>query len=113
VTTSGCPKCGSDRLKGAPTPVVSLLARAVTRRRRYRCGDCGWTGWKHRLRRRSDSLAVSRQPRETAERRAWWFFGLFVGILVLASVLLVRNCEPQTEESPAADASHLEVVDPS
>ena len=94
-------------------PVVSILARAVTRRRRYCCADCRWTGWKHRLRRHSDSLPVSLQPREAPETRAWWFFALAVGLFVLASVLLMRSCESRTEESPAADASHLEGVDPS
>ena len=113
MTTTGCPACGSDRLKRAPLPVVSVLAGAVMRRRRYRCADCGWTGWRHRLRRRSDSLAVSLQPRELPEGRAWWFFGLALTLFVLTSVLLVQSCESRIEEAPAADASHLEVVDPS
>jgi hypothetical protein len=113
MTTIGCPECGSNRLKGAPVPLVSVLIGAVTRRRRYKCADCQWTGWKHRLRRRSDSLAVGLQPRELPEARAWWFFGLMVGLLGLAAVLLAQNCEPRTEEDSAVGASHLEVVSPS
>jgi hypothetical protein len=98
--TGTCLTCGSDRLKSAPLPVITALVSAVIHRRRYRCADCGRTAWKHRLRRRSDSLASSLTQRETPEARAWWFFIVTVGMLVVASVLLVRDCEPPRQDVP-------------
>jgi hypothetical protein len=32
-------------------PAVGSLLTPLTKKRRYRCRECGWTAWKHRLRR--------------------------------------------------------------
>ena len=90
---SGCYKCGSDRLKGAPLPVVGTLAGALTRRRRYRCSGCGWAGWRHPLRRRSGA-GVPLVAKRTPDRPAITFFTIFAGALVTATLMLATSCEP-------------------
>jgi hypothetical protein len=90
---TGCPRCRSDRLKSAPLPGVDLFVASTTGRHRYRCGDCGWTGWKHRLRRRS-GMADTGLQRASVEGRAIWFAGTVLAILVITAILLVRGCEP-------------------
>jgi hypothetical protein len=87
----GCPGCGSDRLKSASAPLWGA-AFVAAGRRRYRCVDCGWIGWKHRLRRRQHS-GVSLQQRESPDARAVWFFGLVVTFLAISTILLLRACE--------------------
>ena len=96
----GCPSCGSQHLKGAPLALVSPIAARLVSRRRYRCSDCAWRGWKHRLRRLgqpSGTLIADEAP----QARATWFFTLLVGLLVTASIMLVRSCEP-SQQGPAA-----------
>ena len=94
----GCPSCGSDRLKGAPLPLISPIAETLLSRRRYRCSDCSWSGWKHRLRRigKPTSLVDPKAP----EARAIWFFIVLIALLVTAAVLLLRSCS--WERVPAA-----------
>jgi len=89
---AGCGKCGADRLKAAPVPIVDATARLLGLKRRYRCSVCGWTGWRHRLRRRSDDVP-SLSQRETAAKPAVTFFVLIVILLLISAVLLVRGCE--------------------
>jgi hypothetical protein len=100
---SGCPSCGSERLKGAALPIVSPMAELLLARRRYRCPDCSWSGWKHRLRRigKPTSLVDSNEP----QPRAIWFSVVLVGLLLTAAVLLVRSCGWQREGLPAAGAT--------
>jgi DNA-directed RNA polymerase subunit RPC12/RpoP len=93
VKMSGCPKCGSQRLKGTSLTLVSPIAELLFSRRHYRCSECGWRGWKHRLRRLgkpTGSLIDNGKP----QARANWFFVLLIGLLLAAAVVLVRSCEP-------------------
>jgi hypothetical protein len=98
---SGCPSCGSERLKGAPLPIVSPIAELVLTRRRYRCSDCSWRGWKHRLRRigKPASLVDSSE----AQPRAIWFSVALVALLLTAAILLLRSCS--WERLPAPEAT--------
>src|ERR1700687_4093381 len=98
----GCPSCGSQPLKGAPLPVVSLAAELLSLRRRYRCSDCAWHGWKHRLRRigKPSSLIDTEAPKA----RAIWFSVLLFGLLLTASFTLLRSCQP-SEQPPAVGAT--------
>jgi hypothetical protein len=96
----GCPSCGSQHLKGAPLPLVSPIAARLVSRRRYRCSDCAWSGWKHRLRRLGQSTSALSAD-EAPEARATWFFVLLVGLLLTASIMLVRSCEPPSEQQAA------------
>lgn len=107
--TAGSPACGSSRLKSAPLPVVGAIVGLVVGRRRYRCADCRWTGWKHRLRRRSDGASTSLHVRTTPDRRAIWFF--IVSLLVVASVPLLRSCEsgePGPRDIPTSSVGTIE-----
>jgi hypothetical protein len=88
-----CPVCGSDRLKSAPVAVIGPLLTLISGRRRYRCADCRWTGWKHRLRRRSDATASGVQLPQSASTNAIWFFLMVVGIIVTTSAMLLNGCQ--------------------
>jgi hypothetical protein len=89
----GCPKCKSDRLKGAAIPGISLVLSPLVHRRRYHCADCGWTGWKHRLQRRGEaSMTVALRQRDGPDARALWFFIAVVAFVLLTTVMLVRSC---------------------
>jgi len=48
---SACPKCASKRLRRAPLPVISAIVALFSKRRRYACPNCQWSGWKRRMRR--------------------------------------------------------------
>ena len=62
---------GSERLKGAPLLVVSPMAGLLFVRRRYRCPDCAWRGWKYRLRRlgKPATLIILTQLDATQDQR--------------------------------------------
>lgn len=90
-SASGCPACGSERLKSAPIPIVDSVARLVSGRRRYKCAACGWAGWRRRLRRRHDDVP-SLTPRQKPQSSAVWFFVFVVIFLVASGVLLTRGC---------------------
>jgi hypothetical protein len=100
----GCPSCRSERLKGAPLPLVSPMADLLFSRRRYRCSDCKWRGWKHRMRRlgKPTSLIIDTEP---PQARATVFFVLLVGLFLTASVMLVRSCAPSEQQLPAIGAT--------
>jgi hypothetical protein len=76
-------------LKSAPLPVIGLLVKPFTRQHRYRCRDCGWVGWKHRLRRRNSAF-VARSRGNGVEPRAVWYFIVVVIFLIVVTILLFR-----------------------
>jgi hypothetical protein len=80
-------------------PLVSAFTGPLVRRYRYACADCHWTGWKPRLRRRSDAGTVTLQQRTQPESRALWFFIAVVGFLLVTTVLLMRSCEPRPSDT--------------
>jgi hypothetical protein len=86
----GCPKCGADVLKRAPVPIIGLLIGPFTNKHRYRCRECGWTGWKHRLKRRNSQPLTTRR-RDGVEPRGAWFFIAVVIFLIVVSILLFRT----------------------
>lgn len=89
--TSGCPRCGVDRLKSAPIPVIDLPLRLLVRRRRYKCSGCGWTGWRRRLRRRRDDVP-SLAPQIAPAGRAVGFSMVVLALLLVSGVMLMRSC---------------------
>ena len=91
MTTQGCPRCGADRLKAAPVPIVDVALNLFSARRRYKCAACGWAGRRHRLRRRSQDLP-SLSPRSTPRGMAVGFFVMVVLFLLTTGALLMRSC---------------------
>jgi hypothetical protein len=87
--THGCPKCGADVLRRAPLPVIGVLIGPFTNKHRYGCRECGWTGWKRRLQRRS-SQSITPKRRDGIEPRAAWFFIAVVFFLIVVTILLLR-----------------------
>jgi len=84
-----CPACGSERVRRAPLLLLAIV-EPIVGRRRYQCGDCAWTGWKHRLRRRSDAPALP--DRRISIRSAAWFVAAVLILIVLSSLLII-SCE--------------------
>lgn len=91
TTSSGCPRCGADRMKSAPIFVVDSVARVTLRRRRYRCGACGWIGWRRRLRRRVSEVPTL-TPRQGPTRRAAAVSLFAAAFLIVSGLLLIRGC---------------------
>ena len=91
MTTHGCPKCGSERLKAAPLFFVDLILNLVDSRRRYKCSACAWRGRRHRLKRRHGEFP-SLAPRTTPQGAAVWFSLFVVLFLLIAGGLLMRSC---------------------
>ena len=91
MTTHGCPKCGSERLKAAPLFLFDSILNLVDSRRRYKCSACGWRGRRHRLKRRNSELP-SLAPRTTPRGPAVWFSLSVVVFLLIAGGLLMRSC---------------------
>ncbi len=91
---NGCQKCGSDRLKAAPIPIVSALLAPFVNRRRYACANCGWRWWSRPLRHRSGHATVgafsSRLP-----KRAGVFSLLVLLTIVLSGLAAMRECRPR------------------
>jgi hypothetical protein len=75
-------------LKSASLPVVGPILKPFVRKHRYRCRDCGWTGWKHRLRRRNAAF-VGRGRENSVETKAAWFFIAVVVFLIVVTMLLL------------------------
>jgi hypothetical protein len=90
-SASGCPKCGTDRLKSAPMPGLDAIARFISGKRRYRCAACGWTGWIRRLRRRHHDVP-SLAPRQRPQRMAYVLFVFAAVFLVVSGAMLFRAC---------------------
>src|SRR5207237_10023097 len=91
---TGCPACGSERLKGAPLLLVSAVASPVVHRRRYQCSSCDWKGWKHRLQRRRGVSSGTAKQKTLSDRRAVSLALGVIAFVVLVAALLLRSCEP-------------------
>lgn len=73
------------------------VAQLVTTRRRYRCSECGWIGWKHRLRRRSHQSG-----RKGFGILPSAIVAVFIAsVLVLGAGLLMEGCDDAAP--PAAE----------
>ncbi len=89
--SAGCPRCGADRLKAAPLPIIEPLAKLGGSKRRYKCSACGWVGRRHRLKRRNQDVA-SLTPRQIPAKRAGWFFVFVTLFMILTGFMAVRDC---------------------
>jgi hypothetical protein len=78
-------------LRSASLPVVGAILAPVTRRRRYKCTECNWTGWKHRLRRRSGSGGTDMGGSAMSSGAMYFSAVVVLFVLVLAG-MLVGNC---------------------
>lgn len=92
MTATGCPQCGSDRLRSASHASLGHLLATLLRQRRYQCPTCGWVGRRRRLRRRTRAVpALTTQRRPTLG--AYVFFTIFIAVVFGAGGLLVKNCD--------------------
>ena len=104
----GCPECGSQRLKSAPLPLVSTLARVASVKRRYRCSDCEWTGWRHRLQRMGGASRADEifNGHEVQHREVWYFVFVTVAFVLFLGVVM-KQCADEAPPPPS-DVSQLE-----
>ena len=103
----GCPKCGSQRLKSAPLPLVSTLARVASVKRRYRCSDCEWTGWRHRLQRMGGASRADQifDGHEVQHREVWYFVFVTVAFVLFLGIVM-KQCADEAPPPPS-DVSQL------
>ena len=95
---SGCPNCSSSRLKRASFGIIPPRL-TVEGKRRYGCLDCGWTGWKHPLQRRSMGGHQARQRRARDRKAVAFAIGALI-LLIAAAILLfgsIRHDGPGLE----------------
>jgi hypothetical protein len=92
-------------LRSRPIPLVDGAAKWIGARRRYQCTQCGWAGWHHRLRRRSDSVAV--QARSAGNARSLAALAIAVGLLLISGSLLSRACAEGRVAQPVDGGSSL------
>ena len=107
---SACPECGAARLKGAPLPLIGSLLNVLLPHHRYRCADCKWIGWKHRLRRRTHGASGGSQSDAQSAERAVWSLLPAAGLAILVGALLARSCDadrgPMQSDQPSVGAVH-------
>ncbi len=89
----GCPQCGAGRLKRASIPFFDAAVELMTTQRRYRCADCGWTGRRRRLRRRTHDQSARRASRAVT-------VGFVIG--AVAILLIVGGLSIESCDTPAA-----------
>jgi predicted RNA-binding Zn-ribbon protein involved in translation (DUF1610 family) len=85
----GCPSCGSERLRHVED-ASDRLARFAGKRH-YRCSACGWSGWKHRLKRRHRA-ATPRAERPQITRKQVIF--LLICLAVVIAWYIVQSSGP-------------------
>lgn len=102
--TGGCPRCKADRIKAAPVSVVSPVVNLVSERRRYRCAECGWAGWRRRLRRREQAAHQSSR-RSGTPFRARMFFWLLIAAILSSGAFAYQSCEFERPASPGEPSS--------
>ncbi len=88
-----CPRCGSDRYRGAPFPILGALADRIMGRRRYRCAACGLSRWSHRLSRRH-GVSAQKVTDERSATSAYSFFVIIVAFMALTGAAAASNCHP-------------------
>lgn len=97
-----CKRCGSDRHRSAPLPVIDAIVGALTGRRRYACTACGVKTWRHRLARRGEPLAPQiENSRPTS--RAYSLFILVLGFTVVAAIGAMSNCQSSDGRGTMSD----------
>ena len=107
---SGCPHCGSPRLKGAPLPLIGSVLQFLLPHHRYACAACKWVGWKHRLKRRTQGLGSGSKADAQSAERAMWSLLPAAGLAILVGALLARSCDadrgPMQTDQPSVGAVH-------
>ena len=81
----------------------------ASRKRRYRCSDCDWAGWRHRLQ-RQDGSPSSEQPfdaRALRTREVWYFVVVTVAFVLFLGTVM-KQCADEAP-IPPDDVTHLEV----
>ena len=106
--TSGCPKCGAQRLRSAPIPLVSALVGRSSGKRRYRCSACQWTGWQHRLQRRNGAATGGEHIFDAQEHRKkeMWYFAVVMLSFFAFLGIVMKNCADEAPPPPS-DISEL------
>ena len=104
----GCPCCGAARLKSAPLPVVSSLVAVASYKRRYRCSDCDWTGWRHRLQRRGGPSMADQvfDGHEVHAKEIVYFIVVSMTFVIFLGVVM-KNCADEALPPPT-DVSQLQ-----
>jgi|SRR5579862_1436679 len=96
----GCPHCASPRLRSAPLPVVSTIVRIASHKRRYRCSECHWTGYRHRLERGEGLSTDEIFNGHEVHRKAVWYFVIVTIAFVLFLGTVMKQCADEAPIPP-------------
>lgn len=109
----GCPSCGSDRLRRRHHALGVIVALA-SGKRRYRCSACGWSGWRHRLKRHRGSgggaprgIRAGAGAGEAVRAALLALAVLLVVWLASYSCNALRSTEPADAAPPVSQLLHL------
>ena len=88
--------------------VYFTLARGASAKRRYRCSDCEWTGWRHRLQRMGGASRADQvfDGHEVQRREVWYFVVVTVAFVLFLGVIM-KQCADEAPPPPS-DVSRLE-----
>jgi hypothetical protein len=77
------------------------VLKAVSSKRRYRCNDCQWTGWRHRLKRHGGPGAADQvfNAHEVRHKEVWYFVVVMVAFALFAGVVL-KQCSDEAPIPP-------------
>jgi hypothetical protein len=84
------------------------LLRPISSKRRYRCSDCTWTGWRPRLRRHGGAAAGD-QIFNLHERRTKevWYLVVVAVVFVLFLGTVLKECS-DAAPIPPTDTTRFE-----
>jgi len=89
-------------------PLAGAVLRVVSSKRRYRCSDCRWTGWRHRLTRHGGpALADQVFDAHEVPRREVWYFVVVAVVFALFLGTVMKQCSDEAP-IPPDDISRLE-----
>jgi hypothetical protein len=85
----------------------------ASHKRRYRCSECRWTGWRHRLH-RTHGPALADQifnAHEVRSNEVWYFVVVTVAFVLFLGIVM-KQCADEAPPPPADISWLLETMDP-
>jgi len=77
------------------------MLRVVSNKRRYRCSDCQWTGWRNPLMRQSGAdLADQMLDAHEVRRKEVWYFVVVAVVFVLFLGTVLKQCADEAPIPP-------------
>jgi hypothetical protein len=92
-----CPRCGTEGLARAPLPIVHIVLRWISLKRRYRCTKCHRVVWRHRMLRRTGAANDDTFDPDTPPTKELLFFTALAVAFVVYLGVVMKEC---ADEAP-------------